>query len=281
MTKIIDGKKRSEEILADIKEKIDINKLKPCLAIILSAVDEASKIYVNNKITAAKKVGIETRLISLSNNVTAEEILKELDKLNKDSFVNGIIIQLPLPSHIDSSKIIDAVDSKKDVDGFSPYNVGRLAAGIEGFFVPCTPLGVLDLIKQEDTNISGKNIVIIGRSNIVGKPLAQLLLKQDATVTICHSKTHNLKFHTLNADIVICAAGKEKYFDKSYFNDNSFVIDVGISREESGAICGDVDFDSINGFIKATTKVPGGVGPMTVASLMKNTLKAYFIQNEY
>ena len=274
MTKIIDGKALAQKKIALLASKIQALDKKPCLSIILVGTNEASQIYVNNKIKKAKEIGIEVKLIKLSESISGSELLSHIEICNKNNDVNGIIVQLPLPSHIDNRNIISAIDPSKDVDGFHQINIGMLYSGQEPFFVPCTPLGILDIIKDNFIELSSLHAVIIGRSNIVGRPLASLLLKHDLTVTICHSKTKNLSELTKKADIVISATGQIESLGKEYFSPHSFVIDVGINRKKDGKITGDVKFDELNGFIKALTPVPGGVGPLTIANLMSNTLKA-------
>lgn len=278
---IIDGKKISKQILADLKSKIDEdNKLlntPPKLAIILVGDDPVSGIYVKNKIKAANKVGMLTELRNFDSNVSENLLLREIKKLNEDAQVSGIIIQMPLPPHIDKLKVIMAVDFRKDVDGFHPINLGLLYSPYKHGFVPCTALGCLQLIKHCTEDLVGKNAVIIGRSNIVGRPLAALLLKEHCSVTICHSRTKNLAAITSKAEIVISAMGNPKFLTKEYFNSNAIVIDVGINRVMSQNKCeliGDVDFQAVKDRVKYITPVPGGVGPMTVAYLLMNTYAA-------
>ena len=274
---IIDGKKISEQILADLKCKIEADNVIAKLAIILVGDDPTSKIYVQNKIKAAQRVGILTELKNFDSNITEKQLLKEITALNIDQAVSGIIIQMPLPEHISKFKVVMAVDPMKDVDGFHPINVGMLYSPYEHGFVPCTARGCLELIRYCENDLQGKNVVIIGRSNIVGRPLAALLLKEDCSVTICHSKTKNLADITSKADIVISAIGKPGFLTKEYFNSNSIVIDVGINRIISQNKCelvGDVDFQSVKDKVKYITPVPGGVGPMTVAYLLVNTYAA-------
>lgn len=278
---IIDGKKISKQILADLKSKIDEdNKLlntPPKLAIILVGDDPVSGIYVKNKIKAANKVGMLTELRNFDSNVPESLLLREIKKLNEDAQVSGIIIQMPLPPHIDKLKVIMAVDFRKDVDGFHPINLGLLYSPYKHGFVPCTALGCLQLIKHCTEDLVGKNAVIIGRSNIVGRPLAALLLKEHCSVTICHSRTKNLAAITSKAEIVISAMGNPKFLTKEYFNSNAIVIDVGINRVMSQNKCelvGDVDFQAVKCRVKYITPVPGGVGPMTVAYLLMNTYAA-------
>ena len=273
---IIDGKKISEQILADLKCKIEADVIAK-LAIILVGDDPASKIYVQNKSKAAQRVGILTELKNFDDDITEKQLLKEITVLNTDQTVSGIIIQMPLPKHISKFKVVMTVDPMKDVDGFHPINVGMLYSPYEHGFVPCTARGCLELIKHCENDLQGKKVVIIGRSNIVGRPLAALLLKEDCTVTICHSKTKNLADITSKADIVISAIGKPKFLTREYFNSNAIVIDVDINRIISQNKCqlvGDVDFQSVKDKVKYITPVPGGVGPMTVAYLLVNTYAA-------
>ncbi len=274
MSKIINGKLIASKKLELISRQIKEHKKAPTLAIILVGDDPASSIYVKNKIKTAQEVGININLINLNSSITQHELLEIIKNCNKDADINGIIVQLPLPKHINNEEILSTIDPKKDVDGFHPINIGMLYSGQEPFFIPCTPLGVLDIIKDNFEKLAGFHAVIIGRSNIVGRPLASLLLKNDLTVTICHSKTKNLSSLTKNADIVISATGQIYSLGKEYFSPNSVVIDVGINRTKEGKIAGDVRFDEISDYVKAITPVPGGVGPLTVANLMANTLKA-------
>lgn len=278
---IIDGKKISNKILADLKTKIDKDREaghSPAkLAIILVGNDPASSIYVQNKIKAAYRVGIETSLKKFEDNILEEELLDEIQSLNRDKSVSGIIVQFPLPEHISKLEVIKSIEPCKDVDGFHPVNVGLLYSPYEHGFVPCTARGALELIKSCCPVLTGKNVVVIGRSNIVGRPLAALLLKEDCTVTICHSKTINLQSITKQADIVISAVGKPGFLTKDYFNKNAVVIDVGITRNQEGEnprLVGDVDFENVKKYVKYITPVPGGVGPMTVAYLLVNTYAA-------
>ncbi len=280
---VIDGRKISQQILSDLKLLIDedskqgINPAK--LAIILVGDNPASKIYVQNKIKASAKVGIFTEFKSFDDRVCEGVIVKEIERLNNDDEVSGIIIQLPLPSHFNKSRIIMAINPSKDVDGFHPINVGLLYSPYEHSFVPCTARGCLELIKFCLDDLIGKNVVVIGRSNIVGRPLAALLLKEHCSVTICHSRTKNLPKITSKADIVISSVGNPKFLTKDYFNSNAIVIDVGINRITSKnkyELVGDVDFQEVKNKVKYITPVPGGVGPMTVAYLLVNTYAAKF-----
>ncbi len=277
-SKIINGKYYAHEILSDLKEQVSIYRQElnrvPTLAIILVGDNPASAIYVRNKLKAAAEIGMDTLQINLLFNVGVNNILEEINTLNEDPKVSGIIVQLPLPGHIDKNLILSAINPNKDVDGFHPLNVGYLHSGTGNGFVPCTALGCVELIKKVEPNLVGKNVVVIGRSNIVGRPLSALLLREDCTVTVCHSKSQNLSKITSQADIVISAMGSPLMLTAEYFNSNSIVIDVGITKLESGKIVGDVDFTNVVNKVRYITPVPGGVGPMTVAFLLKNTLKA-------
>lgn len=277
MTKIIDGKR----ISADIKEeiKIEIEKLSkndkgvPGLAVIIAGEDPASKVYVNSKVKTCSALGLYSEKYILNSEITEVDLLKLIEELNNKDEIDGILVQLPLPKHIDEDKIIEAIKPSKDVDGFHPINLGKLLLGKDGF-KSCTPYGIIELLKRYEINIIGKNIVIVGRSNIVGKPLALMLTNESATVTLCHSKTKNLSQKTLNADIVIMAIGREKFLTEDMVKEGSIVIDVGINRDNLGKLCGDVDFENVSKKTSLITPVPGGVGPMTIAMLMKNTVKS-------
>ncbi|MBR4759813.1 MAG: bifunctional methylenetetrahydrofolate dehydrogenase/methenyltetrahydrofolate cyclohydrolase FolD [Lachnospiraceae bacterium] len=270
--KIIDGKAISQQIKDEVKEKVAAMAAEGkqvCLAVILVGEDPASQVYVGNKKKACEYTGIRSESFELPESTTQEELLKLIDELNGRDDINGILVQLPLPKHIDEKAVINAISADKDVDGFHPESVGRLSIGDKGF-LPCTPAGVIELLKRSDIPMSGKHCVVIGRSNIVGKPMALLMLRQNATVTICHSKTENLKEICKQADILIAAVGKPKMIDSSYVKEGATVIDVGIHRLEGKKLCGDVDFDDVSKVAGAMTPVPGGVGPMTIAMLMKN-----------
>jgi methylenetetrahydrofolate dehydrogenase (NADP+)/methenyltetrahydrofolate cyclohydrolase len=276
---IIDGKKIAEELRSKLKKEIEqlpTSQIIPGLTVILIGDDPASQIYVRNKEKFAKEVGINSKLLRFENSITEQDLIKEIHKLNNDNSVHGILVQLPLPKHINSGKIISKINPAKDVDGFHPNNVGNLSSGNDAL-VPCTPYGCYLLLKQVLTNLSGLNAVIIGRSNINGKPMAQLLLKEDCTVTIAHSKTQNLKELCLTADILIASAGKAQMVKADWVKKDCVIIDVGINRVDNGnkKIVGDVDFENIKDKVKAITPVPGGVGPMTISCLLNNTLKAY------
>ncbi len=273
---LIDGKKISEEIKLELKEKVA--KLKEqgkeaTLAVIQVGQDPASSIYVKNKKKACEYIGVCSVSYELSENTTEEKLLSIIDELNERSDITGILVQLPLPKHIDEDKVIKRIDPKKDVDGFHVENVGALVVGEEGF-VSCTPNGVIQLLKRSNVDITGKHAVIIGRSNIVGKPMALLMLRENATVTVCHSKTKNLKEICKEADILIVAMGKPRFVDHEYIKEGAVVIDVGIHRDENNKICGDVNFDDVKEHTSKITPVPGGVGPMTIAMLMYNVVSA-------
>ena len=274
---IIDGKKESAVLREEIKKEIISIKNKtnkvPGLSVILIGDLVPSQIYVRNKEKNSKEVGMNSNIIKYSKDVTEEEVLKKIKELNNDKNVSGILVQLPLPDQIGKEKIINSIDPSKDVDGFHPINVGNLASGYKAI-VPCTPLGCLILIKKVEKNLSGKHAVIIGRSNLNGKPMAQLLLKENCTVTIVHSKTKNLKEECSKADILIAAAGKAKLVKKDWVKNGSIIIDVGINQE-GDKIVGDVSFEEVKDKAKAITPVPGGVGPMTIACLLKNTLECF------
>tara|TARA_Y100001958_G_scaffold24058_1_gene15009 strand:- start:122 stop:964 length:843 start_codon:yes stop_codon:yes gene_type:complete len=274
---IIDGKKEAEMIRNEIKKEISDLKLKtnktPTLAVILIGDYVPSLIYVKNKEKNAKEVGMNSKVIKYPKTVSEKEVLKKIEELNKNANTSGILVQLPLPDQINKEKIINAIHPSKDVDGFNPVNVGNLSSGYKSI-VPCTPLGCLLLIKTIDPELSGKHAVVIGRSNLNGKPMAQLLLRENCTVTIVHSKTNNLQNECLKADILIAAAGVPNLVKKDWIKKNVIVIDVGINKVEE-KIVGDVKFDELKDKAKAITPVPGGVGPMTIACLLKNTLECF------
>lgn len=276
MYRIIDGKEVSSYIKNQVKLSVDSLKqqgIEPCLAVIIVEGDGASRVYVNNKKKACEACGIKSLEYALEANVSEEELLKLIDKLNNDGSVHGILCQLPLPKHIDEKKVIDAISPKKDVDGFSEVNVGKIWLG-NYEFSPCTPMGVIELLDYYKIDLEGKNCVIVGRSNIVGKPMAALLMEKNATVTICHSKTKDISFFTKNADVIIAAVGKAGFITADMVKDGAVVVDVGINRDANGKLCGDVDFDSVKEKASYITPVPGGCGPMTIAVLMKNTVAA-------
>ena len=273
---IIDGKLTSSTIKDELKERVEELKKQGktgSLAVIQVGNDPASSIYVKNKKKACEYIGIGSVSYELSENTTKEKLLDTIDELNKRKDIIGILVQLPLPKHIDEDEVIKAISPKKDVDGFHVENVGSLVVG-EDAFVSCTPAGVIELLKRYNVDIAGKECVVIGRSNIVGKPMALLMLRENATVTICHSKTKDLKEVCKRADILIVAIGKPKFINDEYIKDGAVVIDVGIHRDENNKMCGDVDFDAVKDKVSKITPVPGGVGPMTIAMLMKNCVKA-------
>ena len=276
MARIIDGKLISKQLKDELKSEVEQLKKagKKCaLAVIQVGDDAASSVYVGNKKKASEYIGIESFSYKLPENTSEDELLALIEKLNADSNVHGILCQLPLPKHMNEEHIVKAISPEKDVDGFHAENVGALVTGTEGF-VSCTPAGIIELLKRSDVTIEGKHCVVIGRSNIVGKPMALLLLRENATVTVCHSKTRNLRDICKQADILVVAIGKPLYIDASYVKKGATVVDVGIHRDENNKLCGDVDFQKVEPVCGAITPVPGGVGPMTIAMLMKNCVEA-------
>ena len=276
MAKLIDGKLISKQIKDELKEKVAQMKAEGKeigMAVIQVGNDPASSVYVGNKKKACEYIGIRSEAYELPEETTQDELLVLIDKLNKDDAIHGILVQLPVPKHIDEDTIIKAISPKKDVDGFHPQSVGALSIGQKGF-VSCTPAGVIQLLRRSGVEIEGKECVVIGRSNIVGKPMALLLLRENGTVTIAHSKTKELKEICKRADILVVAVGKPKMIDASYVKEGAVVIDVGIHRNEENKLCGDVDFESVEKVASAITPVPGGVGPMTIAMLMNNCVEA-------
>ncbi len=276
MGKIIDGKKISEQMKEELKDKVEKLKAqgkKVTLAVVQVGDDPASSVYVNNKKKTCAYIGIGSLSYELSKEAKEEELLSLIEELNGREDVNGILVQLPLPPHMDEQKVIGAISPKKDVDGFHPFNVGALSIGQKGF-VSCTPAGIIELLKRSCIEIEGKECVVIGRSNIVGKPMALLLLRENGTVTIAHSKKKNLKEIAKRADILIVAVGKAKMITKEYVKEGAVVIDVGIHRNEQNKLCGDVDYEDVFPICSALTPVPGGVGPMTIAMLMNNCVES-------
>jgi methylenetetrahydrofolate dehydrogenase (NADP+)/methenyltetrahydrofolate cyclohydrolase len=276
MCQIIDGKKISQEIKDELKEQVA--KLKEqgktvTLPVIQVGNDPASSVYVGNKKKACAYIGIESLAYELPGETTEGELLDLIGRLNEDNNVNGILVQLPLPKHISENKVIQKISPLKDVDGFHVQNVGALCVGNQGF-VSCTPYGVIELLKRSGITIEGKNCVVIGRSNIVGKPMALLLLRENGTVTICHSRTQNIKEITKQADILVVAIGKPKFVNETFVKEGAVVIDVGIHRDENNKLCGDVDYERVAPITSAITPVPGGVGPMTIAMLMQNCVNS-------
>lgn len=272
MTVILDGKKLRDKIFTDLKSKLDKMSVKPTLAVVLVGDDPASQIYVNNKKKTAENLGINSVVIKYPSDISENELLSKVKELNSDKNVTAILVQLPLPEHINKFSIIDAISPDKDVDGLTPYNSGKLFTGEKPYVYPCTPKGILLLLDEYNIEIEGKHVVVIGRSNLVGKPVAQMLMNRNATVTVCHSKTKNLADITKTADILISAVGKNVVGEK-YIKNNCVVVDVGIFRDEAGKIRGDVDFENVSKLASYISPVPGGVGPMTIASLMINTLE--------
>ncbi|MCI7106298.1 MAG: bifunctional methylenetetrahydrofolate dehydrogenase/methenyltetrahydrofolate cyclohydrolase FolD [Lachnospiraceae bacterium] len=276
MANIIDGKKISQEIKDELKAEVAslAEQGKKCaLAVIQVGNDPASSVYVGNKKKACAYIGIQSVSYELPEETSEEELLDLIERLNQDAKVHGILCQLPLPKHIDEDRVIQAISPKKDVDGFHPQNVGALVIGQPGF-VSCTPAGIIQLLKRNKIAIAGKHCVVIGRSNIVGKPMALLMLRENATVTVCHSRTQNLKEICREADILIVAIGKPRYIGADYVKEGAVVIDVGIHRNESNKLCGDVAYDEVEPKASYITPVPGGVGPMTIAMLMHNCVEA-------
>lgn len=281
MAEIISGKVVSEQVKNRVKaeaEKLKEQGVNIGLAVVIVGNDPASRVYVNSKKKACQYVGFNSYEYALDENITQQELLDLVEVLNNDKKVNGILVQLPLPKHIDENAIINAISPEKDVDAFHPFNVGKIMIG-DFAFLPCTPAGVMELIDSTGVEIAGKSCVVIGRSNIVGKPMAMLLLHRSGTVTICHSKTQNLKEICKNADILVASVGKPNFVTADMVKEGAVVIDVGINRLENGKLCGDVKFDEVSEKAGWITPVPGGVGPMTIAMLMQNTLTAGKLQN--
>ncbi len=273
---LLDGKQLSIKIRAEVKEEVATLQQKgitPGLAVILVGADPASAAYVNMKSRACKEAGIYSIAHEMPSSISQENILEIIQMMNQNPNIDGILVQLPLPSHIDTTVILEAIDPSKDVDGFHPYNVGRVSAGLDGF-IPATPYGVMELIKEYNINPKGKNVCVVGASNIVGKPMATLMLNAEATVEICHIYTDDLKKHTLNADIICVGVGVVNLITEDMVKDDVIIIDIGVSRLESGKLVGDVDFQNVSPKCSYITPSPGGVGPMTIAMLLKNTLKS-------
>ncbi len=281
MAKIIDGKKIRDYNLEIMKNEVSALKEKgvdTCLAVIIVGDDPASRVYVNNKKAACEKIGIISREYALPAETTTGRLLELISQLNADSSINGILCQMPVPKQIDSQLVLDSILPEKDVDCFHPVNVGKLSIG-SGVFMPCTPMGIMKMLEYEGVDVAGKHCVIIGRSNIVGKPMAMLMLAANATVTVCHSKTKDLAAITKQADILIAAVGKPKFVTADMVGDGAIVIDVGMDRDENGKLCGDVDYGDVEPKASYITPVPGGVGPMTITMLMRNTIAAAKEQN--
>lgn len=279
---IIDGKKVSAQVKQEVKNETELLKkeysITPGLAVVIVGDDPASRVYVNNKKKACKLVGFHSEEYALPAETTQEELLSLVKKLNEKKDINGILVQLPLPKHLDDKTVIEAINPLKDVDAFHAVNVGKIMLG-EYDFLPCTPAGVMEMLHYYNIEVSGKNCVVIGRSNIVGKPMGMLLLHENGTVTICHSRTKNLAEVCSRADILVAAVGRPKFVTADMVKEGAVVIDVGMDRDENGKLCGDVDFENVKDKCSYITPVPGGVGPMTIATLMKNTVKAAKIQN--
>ena len=280
MTTILNGKLYADIIIEQLKTKVEKEQKKPKLAVILVGNNPASEIYVRNKQKKAQYIGFESVVITLENNISEENLLEQIYILNEDTNINAILVQLPLPQHIQTKKITEAIDPIKDVDGFTSYNFGRLILGYKPSSIPCTPKGIIKLLKYYNIDMAGKNTVVIGRSNIVGKPVSILLEQENATVTVAHSHTNNLKDLTLHADILISAIGKAKFITSEFIKNNSVIIDVGINRTENG-LCGDVDYENVYKKAAFITPVPGGIGPMTIAMLMENTFELFKLQQNY
>lgn len=281
MAEILNGKLVAEKIRHKLKNDVqDLKKdgIKPKLAVIMVGDDPSSKIYVRNKSIACNEIGIDYEEFLLDLDTTMEELLQLIDKLNNDKSINGILLQSPIPKGLDINEAFKTINPDKDVDGFNPCNVGKLCLG-QDTFISCTPFGIIKLLEEYGINIEGKDAVVVGRSNIVGKPMMQCLLNKNATVTVCHSKTIKLERATKKADILVVAIGKPKFITKDMVKDGAVVIDVGINRDENGKICGDVDFDGVSEVASYITPVPGGVGPMTIAMLMNNIVKAARLQS--
>lgn len=278
MSNIINGTEISQKIKDELKTKVEkLGKLEtpPSLTVVLVGDNQASKVYVKNKEKACEYIGIKSDVILMEADTTQDKLVEVIEKLNNDDSVHGILVQMPLPSHIDEQEIIKTIDFKKDVDGFHPMNVGLLQTGHKDILTPCTPTGVIHLLEQSVDTIEGKNCVVIGRSNIVGKPVATMLTSRNGTVTLCHSKTKNLVEISKNADIIVCATGIRNTVTKEMVKEGAVIIDVGMNRDDEGKLCGDVDFENVKDIAGKITPVPGGVGPMTIAMLMENCLKAF------
>ncbi|MBQ2983911.1 MAG: bifunctional 5,10-methylenetetrahydrofolate dehydrogenase/5,10-methenyltetrahydrofolate cyclohydrolase [Candidatus Gastranaerophilales bacterium] len=277
---ILDGKKLAKKILEDLKTKTEALAKKPSLAVILANDNPSSKIYVSSKEKCALELGYQSLIYKFDNTVTQEKLIALINELNQNSDVNGILVQLPLFNHLNAQQLIEIINPKKDVDGFHPINVGKLNCGLKPYAICCTPKGVIKILDEYKIDLEGKNVIVIGRSNIVGKPLATLLLQRNATVTVAHSKTKNLKEITKTKDIVISAVGIANFVKQDMIKKDAVVIDVGISKQTNTKIMGDVDFENVKNIASHITPVPGGVGPMTIACLMENTYELYLEQNK-
>ncbi len=280
MSIILDGKKLAQKIKTGLKNEIEKLTTKPKIAVILVGENPASQIYVKNKQKMAEEIGIDSLILTLPNDITEDNLIEHIHILNEDKEINAILVQLPLPEQINTDRILEVIDPLKDVDGFHPLNSGKLLSGKKPYAIPCTPKGIIRLLKEYDIKLEGINALVLGRSNIVGKPISLLLQKENATVTMAHSKTKNIKEHTKNAELIISAIGKANYITEDMVKNDAIIVDVGISRIEN-KLYGDVDFDKIKDKASFITPVPGGVGPMTIAMLMENTLELYKLQNHY
>lgn len=274
MAKIIDGKAIAAQLKEDLKAQVSTMSVTPGLAVILVGDDPASHVYVSHKIKACKKTGIKSFECRLPQDAAQEDIAKEIQSFNDNPDVHGILLQLPVPDHLDSEALVQSIAPEKDVDGLTTVNAGKLILGIEGGMVPCTPQGSMILIKSAIENLNGLNAVVIGRSNLFGKPMAQLLLQENCTVTMAHSRTKNLDVVCSEADILVAAVGREKMVKAEWVKPGACIIDVGINRMENGKLCGDVDYEAVADIVGSITPVPGGVGPMTICCLLQNTIKA-------
>lgn len=275
---LIDGKQLAKKVRMSLKERVEKEQIEPKLAVIFCGNNEASKVYIRIKSKACEEVGIKFEEFHLDESVSEKELIDLIYKLNSEENINGILVQYPIPKQINLQNVANAIDKNKDVDGFNPYNIGLLDSNCP-IFTPCTPLGIMKMFEEYKIDLTGKKVVIIGRSNVVGKPMAECMLNANATVTICHSKTKNLKEELLQADIIISSAGKRNIVTADMVKEGAIVIDVGTNRDENGKLCGDVDFENVKEKASYITPVPGGVGPMTIAMLMNNVIKAAKAQN--
>jgi methylenetetrahydrofolate dehydrogenase (NADP+)/methenyltetrahydrofolate cyclohydrolase len=279
MTQLMDGKGTARKVEEGLKLRVTLLKEQgkriPRLTVVLVGDHPASQSYVGGKEKACQRIGMESEILAIPRTISQAELIKTIQRLNEDPKVDGILVQLPLPSELDAQEVVRSIDPSKDVDGLHPINVGKLHMQIKGF-EPCTPRGIVRLLDEYQIPLQGKDVVVIGRSNLVGRPIAQLLLNRNATVTICHSKTADLHHYTRSADVIVVAIGRPYYLKKDHVSSKATVIDVGINRLENGKLVGDADFDAMNGYVSNMTPVPGGVGPMTIAMLLENTMDAYF-----
>lgn len=279
MVQLIEGKTVAKYLLENLAKEISFFDVKPSLAVIIVGEDPASQLYVNLKKKRAQELGIRSQVVEIPEDVSQEDLLNKIEELNNDVSVNAILVQLPLPAHIDKNAVLEKIAPVKDVDCFHPINMGMLATGNKPFVYPCTPSGILSLLDYYKIEILGKHVVVVGRSNIVGRPMAQMFIDRDATVTLCHSKTKNLHDYTKDADILVCAVGKHSFITRDMVKKDAVIIDVGMNKDENSKLCGDVDFNEVKEVASFITPVPGGVGPMTICSLMLNTFELYKIQN--